>query len=437
MAKLDKLFESKPMVALQSFGAWLQQNPIFSAISGGMMGTIGIILAGAVFMILATMLNLVGVLQVTDPLFQWLTMPYNMTLGIMGIAVAFSVAYSYSENLGLKGSIANGTVAMFVFIMVAAPIQSIQPDGAARALPMLDTTYLGGTGLFTALILPIIVVQIIKFCETHNVTIKMPESVPQFFSDSFSALIPLLINIVLWLGLNTLSQKFLGGVIPATLMNLLAAPLSVLVSVPGMFVLLALCQIFWALGIHGTSILAIVLMASRMAAYGVNAELVIQGLDPVFNPVFLMVGIAVAGGTGNLLPLAVQCLRAKSEQLRAVGKAGLIPAVFNISEPIVFGAPIMYNPILTIPFVLNVLVVTFVFYIGYATGILVPPSVLIMGTSLPIILQEFVAAPVASSLFMAPVGFVISYLIYLPFVKLYDKQLCEKEQKMSSEHEAC
>ena len=102
-----------------------------------------------------------------------------------------------------------------------------------------------------------------------------------------------------------------------------------------------------------------------------------------------------------------------------------------------FGAPIMYNPILTIPFVLNVLVVTFVFYIGYATGILVPPSVLIMGTSLPIILQEFVAAPVASSLFMAPVGFVISYLIYLPFVKLYDKQLCEKEQKMSSEHEAC
>ena len=437
---MESLFESKPMKALQSFGAWLQNNPVFNAISSGMMGTIGIILAGAVFMIVATILNLAGVLQLTDPLYQWLVMPYNMTLGIMGVAVAFSVGYAYSNNLELKGSMANGIVAMFVFVMVAAPLQNIQPEGAARALPMLDTTYLGGTGLFTALILPILVVRVIKLCADHHVTINMPDSVPQFFSDSLSALIPLLINIILWVGINTLCKEFLGAIIPAALMNLLAAPLSILISVPGMFVLLALCMIFWSFGIHGTSILAIVLMASRMQAYAVNAEMVTQGLDPAFSPVFLMTAVAVCGGTGNLLPLAVQCLRAKSEQLRAVGKAGIIPAVFNISEPIVFGAPIMYNPILTIPFVLNVLVVTLMLYIGYATGFFVPPYVLIMGTSLPVIMQEFVAAPVVTSLLMAPLAFVIAYVIYLPFLKVYDRQLCEKEQAerqaAEAEHEA-
>ena len=356
MSKIDKLYESKFMQKLQSSGNKLASNKVFSAISSGMMGS----MAGAFFMIIATLLNLVGICEITDPLYVWLTTPYNMTMGVLSAAVAFMVGYSNAKSLNMK-AVVNGIVTMVLFLLVASPVQTVTlADGST--MNVLDSTYLGGTGLFTALILPLIAIKIIHFCETHNIAIKMPEVVPQFLADSFSSMIPLIINIILWHGLNTLVKSIFTVPLPAAIMGIISIPLSGLVSVPGMFILIFLCLLLWSFGIHGTGVVYVVLMAPMIQYISGNADLVAAGKEPIFSAVALFAAAACCGGTGNVLPLALMCVRSKSQQLKAVGKAGLIPAIFNISEPMAFGVPIMYNPVMAIPFILNPLIILPIMY---------------------------------------------------------------------------
>lgn len=430
----EGLYESKAMAKLQEWGGKLQTNRALNAISSGMMSAMAIILAGAIFTILATILNLVGVIQTTDALYTWLSTPYSMTMGILSVVVSFAVGYIYSNNLELKGSLANGIVTMILFLLVAAPVQKVTLEGGST-MSVLDTTYLGGTGLFTALIIPLVSVKIIELCKKHHVYIEMPDAVPQFLSDAFATLVPLVICIVLWHGLNTLAKSVFTVVLPGAIAGLISIPLTPLMSLPGMFVLGFVCMLLWSLGIHGSMVLSPVIMAPMIQFYSTNAELVASGQPAVFAPIALYGVMSCCGGTGNVLPLAVLCMRSKSEQLKAVGKAGIIPAVFNISEPMTFGTPIIYNPVIAIPFILNVLISMLVTYLLFAVNFYQPGYILIM-TQLPIILQSFMPSMAWQNLFMAPIAFVIGILVYLPFVKVYDRQLCEQEAAAKAEAEA-
>lgn len=431
MSKLDDLANSKAMMKLQQLGGFLQQNAAFSAVSNGMMGTMGLILAGAIFTIISTLLNLVGVLETTDAAYQWLQLPYNMTMGFTSIAVAFGVAYTYTNNLKMKGAVTNGFVSLFMFMMVCSPVQSVTlADGTTGN--MIDTTYLGGTGMFTAIIMALIVVRIIKFCSDKHIVIKMPDVVPQFLSDSFTSLIPLVINILLWCGLNTLLQNTMGANIPAAVMGVLSVPLGALTHGPGILLLLALCMLFWSLGLHGNAVVFIVFMPVYIAAFQTNAELVAAGQPTVFNAAFLFGAISCCGGTGNVLPLALLCLRSKSQQLKAVGKAGIVPAIFNISEPMVYGTPIMLNPVIAIPFILNVIITAIIVLIGYQIGFFVPPSVMLL-TALPLFVGDFLASMAWQNLLIPVIAFIVGIIVYMPFVKIYDKQLLASEAAMEAE----
>ena len=340
MSKLDKMFESPFFVKLQEWGGKVQSNKVISAISNGMMSIMSLVIAGAAFMILATLLDIAGVLETTDQVYHWLCVPYNMTMGLISLPIAFAVGYSYSKNLGMKGALANGLVTMVLFLMVAAPVQSVDVNGSATN--MIPTSFLGGPGIFVAMFLPIISVRIIKFCKDKNATIKMPDSIPPYLVDSFANIIPLVICLILWQGLSVLCQVAMGGAtLPALIMGILGIPLSGLTSIPGMFVLLAISMLCWGLGLHGQGIVSVVTLPAMMAAYGTNAELVAAGQATEFAPIFLFMSATAAGGAGNMLSLAACCLRAKSERLRAVGKAGVVPAIFNISEPMIFGTPVI------------------------------------------------------------------------------------------------
>lgn len=327
MSKLDKMFESPFFVKLQEWGGKVQSNKVISAISNGMMSIMSLVIAGAAFMILATLLDIAGVLETTDQVYHWLCVPYNMTMGLISLPIAFAVGYSYSKNLGMKGALANGLVTMVLFLMVAAPVQSVDVNGSATN--MIPTSFLGGPGIFVAMFLPIISVRIIKFCKDKNATIKMPDSIPPYLVDSFANIIPLVICLILWQGLSVLCQVAMGGAtLPALIMGILGIPLSGLTSIPGMFVLLAISMLCWGLGLHGQGIVSVVTLPAMMAAYGTNAELVAAGQATEFAPIFLFMSATAAGGAGNMLSLAACCLRAKSERLRAVGKAGVVPAIF-------------------------------------------------------------------------------------------------------------
>lgn len=434
-SKLDSLFQSKAMQKLQAAGAWMQSNKTLSSISQGMMASIGLILAGAVFMIIATLLSLAGAIEQTGAVYQWLVAPYNMTIGLISVAIAFAVGYAYTKNLEMSGAMTNGIVTMILFLMVAAPFQSVQLVDGQTTMTVMNTTYVGSTGLFTAMIMPLITIRIIKFCQDKHVTLSMPDTVPQFLQDSFSSAIPLLINIVLWCGINTGIESVMGVNLPAAIMGILAAPLGALTSIPGAFVLIFVCQLLWAFGIHGGNITGIVIFPMMIQAIGHNAELVAQGMDPVFSPVFIWGATSVAGGAGNCISLALLCLRSKSEQLKAIGKVGIVPTLFNISEPMAFGVPIMYNPLMFIPFIINPLIVGLIMWAGYATGFFQCSYIMIM-TVLPIFFASYLPTLSVTNLLIPIIGFVVSYIIYLPFVKMYDKQLVEQEAEAKRAEEA-
>ena len=431
---LENLFESPVIQKLQALGAKSQASPTLSAISSGMMSTLSIIMAGAVFTIISNILSLVGVIATDSTLYQWLQLPYNMTIGVMSLIIAFAIGYQYTKNLKMKGELANGVVTLVLFMMVCSPIKSVTlQDGTTASV--LDSTYLGGSGMFVAIIISLIAVRIIKLCKDKHIVLTMPDSVPQYLADSFSAVIPLVINIVLWTGLNTLCESLMGAALPGVIMGILAMPLAGLNSVPGMFVVALVGLLCWCLGIHGTGVIMIVLMPVYMQYFADNAAAHAAGAAMTLQPVALYFLAQTGGGSGNMLPLAMLCCRAKSQQLKAIGKVGLVPTVFNISEPMVFGVPVMYNPLIAIPFIVNTLVCMLVIYLLYVVGFFQPQYIMIL-SSLPIFVGSWLTSMAWQNLFLPVVCTVIGFITYLPFVKLYDKQLCEQEAANAASEQA-
>ncbi|MFO7172551.1 MAG: PTS transporter subunit EIIC [Bacillota bacterium] len=426
----DKLLETPFMKSLQRFGEALANNKVLSSLSNSMMGMIAIIMVGAIFQILATIPTLFGWATNESPYYQLMMGPYNMTMGLLSLALAFFLGYNYARSLGLKPLI-NGLSAMILFLMVAAPIRTVTlQDGTT--LSAIDSSTLGGVGIFTAIVVAILSVRIAHFCEQRNIAIRMPDVVPPFLAETFNGLLPFLFNVILWYGLSTVVVTYTDTTLPVLINNVLSKPIAALNSVPGMLVAVFLACLMWFFGIHGTIVVLSALMPIALQAITENAAAVAAGQEPKFYPVMLFLTLACAGGTGNTLSLVLMALRSKSEQLRAVSRAALIPGICNINEPVTFGFPIMYNPILAIPYILNPILVAAVVWVGYAIGFFKPAYIPVMAV-LPLGVMEFLSTLAWQNLLIPVVGLVVSGLCYYPFFKVYEKQLVEREAAARAE----
>ncbi|MCI1226540.1 MAG: PTS transporter subunit EIIC [Atopobiaceae bacterium] len=417
-------FESGFMRKLQAGGQKVAANKGVSAIIAGMMSMMAIIMVGALFQIVATVGNMSGLATTDSSFYKVCMVPYNMTMGLISVYIAFTVAYYYGKSWDLK-PVQCGIMSLAAFVTVAAP-STTYALASGSSLTALDTTALGSIGMFAAIIIALLSVRLSLFMNRHGMVIKMPDSVPQFLQDSFNAIIPMAINLIIWNGLNQLCLTFTTQTIPVIVNVVLGLPLASLTSVPGMIVIFLLATLLWCFGIHGTMVIGIALMSVLLQAVSGNADLVASGQAAVFTPVLLFGALATCGGTGDTLPLAVMCMRSKSEQLRAVGKASIIPGIFNINEPITFGVPIMYNPIMCIPYILTPIATLLLFYVGYMIGFFQPAYVPIVAT-MPLGVAEFLGSLAWQNIFMPVVSFVAGWFIFMPFFKAYEKQLVAKE----------
>jgi len=422
---MNKIYESKLMKGLQRFGEKFATNKAFSAISKSMMGLIGIILVGALFQIVATIPTLFGWLTTESTFYKFCMAPYNATFGIISVYVVFLIAYNYSKSLKMK-PIQDGVTALALFLLVAAPVQNALLSDGVTSINYLDTSSLGGVGLFVAILIGLLSVKITNLCHKLNIVVKMPDAVPQFLQDSFSAMIPLAINLLIWHGLNTVISGALSVTLPMAINAVLSFPLMALNSVPGMIVIILFACLLWTFGIHGTMVAFIALMPVLMQDISANAAAVAAGQDPQFYASFLLFTIACAGGTGNSLGLVLMGLKSKSEQIKSVSKVALVPAFFNINEPATFGYPIMYNPILAIPFILTPVITCLLVWLGYAIGFFKPAYIMMMSL-MPLGVVEFLSTMAWQNLLIPVVGFVVGLIIYFPFFKAYEKQLIAKE----------
>jgi PTS system cellobiose-specific IIC component len=187
------------------------------------------------------------------------------------------------------------------------------------------------------------------------------------------------------------------------------------------------------MGVHGTVAVYAAIAAPLMQYYATNYANHEAGLPLVFMPIALFGIINCCGGTGNTLALCIMGLFSKSEQVKAVSKAAIVPGIFNINEPAIFGYPIMYNPILAIPFVLNPIISMAICYVGYLVGFFKPAYISITAT-LPIGAAQYLTTLSPTNILIPVVAFVVAFLCYLPFFKIYEKGLIEQEAAKGEEN---
>lgn len=424
---MENLFNSPVMIKLQEFGQALGRNKYLSSLQGAMMSLMGVIMVGAISQILCSLGSemMFGLFQTGDAVYTALYMPYNFTMNMLALWIVGVLAFNYARALEVKNPMISAIEALAVFMLIAAPL-TVNEAGAS----VINITYLGSQGMFVGFIVAFVTVNVDHLCAKHNIYIRMPDIVPQFLQDGFAGIVPLLFNIIIFQGISVAVTTGTAGAftICSGFMALLSAPLGALISVPGMFILTAFAGLLWCFGIHGTMITMPIIMATSLQAVAENGALVAAGGDPLFSPAFLFMGCAFCGGTGNTFPLVLMSLRSKSEQMRAVAKAGLIPGWFNINEPVTFGMPIMYNPVLCIPYVLSIIVGVAFMYLGYATGLLMPGWIAISAL-LPMGFAAFLSTlnPLNAAwdyLTIIPCG-----LVWLPFFKAYEKQLVAQEEE--------
>ena len=412
---MENLFNNPILIKLQTWGQKLGTNKFISALQYGMMSTMSILMVGSICQILATVLSLVGLIENGGAVYNAIYTPYNYTMGLIGIWVTAFVAFAYAKNLKLKNPLVHAIDAAVVFVMVCGPI----------AEGKIDTTFLGATGMFLGFVIAGVVVRIEKFCLDKNIRIPMPDVCPPSLVNAFAAIVPLLINVVIFQGLNAV-LGIVGLNLPYLLLTILMIPISGLTSLPGMFIICFFALALWCFGIHGTMIVYPILAASMVEAAQFNGAAMAAGEPLQWFPVSLFAAVALLGGTGNTWPLVLMGLKAKSKQIRAVSKASLVPGWFGINEPVAFGMPIMYNPILCIPYVLNPLVIMVLYIIGYESGIIIPAWISITAL-MPMGFGAYFGTLNIMNAIWVYLMLIPAGLIWYPFFKVYDNQLAKQE----------
>ncbi|MFS0750526.1 PTS sugar transporter subunit IIC [Oceanobacillus sp. 1P07AA] len=396
------------------------------AIRDGVISSLPFIIVGSFFLIIAF-----PPLPESWMITQWATehaaeilIPYRMTMFIMSLYVAFGIGYNLAQSYKID-PLSGGQIA------VASLLLTITPSVVEELGFVIPMQYLGGSGLFVTIIVSILSVEIFRFCKQREITIKLPEAVPASVSRSFEALIPVAIVILLM----TLITVVMGVNLHA-LVERMAAPLVTAGdSLFGILVPVFLITFFWSFGIHGVSVVGSVARPLWEVYLLNNGEAVASGADtlPHIAPEPLYQWFIWIGGSGATLGLViVMLLFARSKYLKNLGRTVVAPSIFNINEPVIFGLPIVLNPILIIPFVITPLVTATIAYFATSWGLVSPTFV-----KAPWTLPAPVGAYLATggdwrSIILVFVNIAISIGIYLPFFKVYDRKMLDMENGEST-----
>ena len=365
-------------------------------------------------------------LAMSKEYFNEIMTPFNMSMGIMACYISAGIAYNLAQSYKID-AFPCAMLSLMTFLLIAAPMK----DGA------LSAGFLGGTGIFTTIIVGIYVTELMRFLKVRNIGIKLPEQVPEKIRQSFNLLIPALVVILTIYPLNLFIQHQFGMLLPEVIMAVFKPLISAADSLPAILFAVFLCHVLWFAGIHGAAIVGGILQPFYLVNLGLNQEALAAGqaLPHIFAEAFWAFFI-VLGGSGATLGLVLLYTRSKSAHLRAIGKLGIVPACFNINEPVIFGSPLVMNPILFFPFVVAPMVNATIAWFAATSGLIGKVISLVPWTAPAPIGAAWGAGWMVSNGLLVVALIVIDLLIYLPFFKVYEKQLLEQEAEMAAEMEA-
>lgn len=424
MEKFQSLMEK----TLVPFSGKLSSSKILRSIGGGFSALLPIIMVGAI----ASLLSGFSIQAYQDfitniglkPIILAIT---NYTTNMMALYAVFSIGKTMADQLECKEqSVLVGIVTLMAFLIT---IPTGIGEGETFNMFAINTTYFGAAGLFSAMILGVIVPNIYNLFVKHNIVIKMPDGVPPQIANGFSAIIPSLTITIIVMIVRQMCTLTSFGTFNDLIYGILRAPLGALSANPITFaVLLVFCNLLWFFGIHGGMVTMAFLSLLYMTPALENMAALAAG-EPMPN---LLTNtwwfvFAQLGGSGGVIGLAVcMVLLAKSKRYKVLGKISILPSLCSIYEPIVFGLPLVLNPIMFIPMLLSPLVCFLLSYTLTILGVLPYLNGLQLSTGTPVIMAGFLTGGWQAAVWQV-ILVIIQFIIYYPFFKIIDKQALEAE----------
>ena len=397
-------------------------NPWISAVASSMQKILPFILVGSVISIYNVFVRYI-------PSLPDLSFVNTFSFGMMSLIVAFMVAYFGMIELDHpKYTITTGLTSLTAFLLSLFPSMAsiIVSDTGLKTFQIQDINYIGGSGLFISILIALFVMVVFHFYAKLHI-LEDSVSVPDFVCEWINNIIPMTL-IYLVIGILTIQLQ----IDLVLFINWLFQPVvSIGQSLPGFIIISFLYVLLYSLGISAWSLNAIV-KPILMAGISANAELALAGGSPIYivtTETIFTTALVAMGGLGATLPLNILMLvKCKSKKLKTMGKICIGPSIFNINEPLVYGAPIVFNPLLMIPMWVNSIVGAIVVWFAMSLGFLNIPAGVNNISRIPAPICTWLTTDDFRAFIWFFVLFAIYTIIWYPFLMKYDKQLLDKEK---------
>ncbi|HEW3693339.1 lactose-specific PTS transporter subunit EIIC [Streptococcus pneumoniae] len=411
----------------------LSRNIYLRAIRDGFIAGMPVILFSSIFILIAFVPNSWG-FKWSDEVVAFLMKPYSYSMGILALLVAGTTAKSLTDSVNRSMEKTNQINYMSTLLAAIVGLLMLAADPIESGLA---TGFLGTKGLLSAFLAAFVTVAIYKVCVKNNVTIRMPDEVPPNISQVFKDVIPFTLSVVSLYALDLLARHFVGASVAESIGKFFAPLFSAADGYLGITIIFGAFAFFWFVGIHGPSIVEPAIAAITYANAEVNLNLLQQGMhaDKILTSGTQMF-IVTMGGTGATLVVPFMFMwLTKSKRNRAIGRASVVPTFFGVNEPILFGAPLVLNPIFFIPFIFAPIANVWIFKFFIETlgmnsftanlpWTTPAPLGLVLGTNFQVL-----------SFILAALLIVVDVVIYYPFLKVYDEQILEEERSGKSNDE--
>lgn len=422
---LDKLVDK--IKKYQPFFDRFAANKYISGMRNGLILPMYVLLFSSIFMVVLYVPNIFN--------FYWseavetvLLRPYDLTMGVYGLIVAATVAKAFTDIINQEQEVGKGVSSVATMVSALSVYLILLGDPIDGGI---STEFLGASGMIVGILIGLTIPNIFKFAIDKNLTIKLPKEVPPNLAESFQSVIAYGLAITVFFAFDVVFKHYSGGVnVAAALMSVLNPIFIAAESYIGMSIVYSATAFFQFLGMNGPDIVFPAVKPAMFQNLAENQELYRQGLHAYHAMTNASYDMAIAfGGTGATMMVTLMfTFLSKSKGNKAVGRAAVVPVMFNVNEPITFGAPLILSPIFLIPFILAPIVNTiiwrfFIVYLGMNGFIM----------ELPWTTPGFIGTIVGTN--FHPLSFVVvvlialaDFIIYYPFFKVYDLQKLEEEK---------
>ncbi|MBN2090106.1 PTS sugar transporter subunit IIC [candidate division KSB1 bacterium] len=388
------------------------ENRYLSAIRSGMVATVPFTIIGSIFIIIS-FLPISGWSTIIEPIKQILQIPVTATFGLLSVIVCFSIAYDLALQEKME-AVMSAILATAIFLMIQVNVDDLS----------IKMDNLGSAGIFTAIIIAFITVEVQKFFIKKNFVIKLPENVPPIVSQSFLSLTPLLFLLTaFWL------IRFILGVDINGLVQIAFQPVVfALNTLPGILVYAFMVTLLWSVGINGDNAMDAIVAPIFLQYLSMNVTAMSQGQPlPYITAYGFFTTFVNVGGTGATIALALIMINSKEPGFRKISRISLPTQIFQINEPIFYGFPIVLNPIFMIPYILNALMLTTTTYLLMDWGIIAKPFINVPWTTPPIIGHYLVSGGDWKAAVWGVISILLAMAVYYPFAKIAEKQRLKAE----------